>query len=184
MILKNRFPLLRVMLQALKRSLDVAVSRSHGLVRSTDPWSKIMRWMAVLVSCAVMSLPAIAREIDPAERREVPYDARLPGCDDPSVLGEIASNFATRENRFWNSPLRIVGFERVQQVAWRPWGLDFIPRRFCSGVVLVSDGHKRRIDYSVREDLGFIGVGFETQWCITGLDRNYAFAPRCKQARP
>jgi hypothetical protein len=144
----------------------------------------IMRWMAVLVSCAVMSLPAVAREINPAERREVPYDASLPSCDHPSVLADIASDFATREDRFWNSALRIVGFERVHQVAWRPWGLDFIPRRYCSGVALVNDGRKRQVDFSVREDLGFIGFGWGTQWCIVGLDRNYAYAPRCKQARP
>ncbi len=28
--------------------------------------------------------------------------------------------------------------ERVQEVAWRPWGLDYIPRRYCTGTVIVS----------------------------------------------
>jgi hypothetical protein len=143
----------------------------------------MMRWMAIL-ACAAVSLPAMAREINPAERREVPYDAALPACDSPHVLRDIAITFATREDRFWNSSLRIVSIERVRQLAWRPWGLDFIPRRFCSGEVLVSDGHRRKIDFSIREDLGFIGVGYDTQWCIAGLDRHYAYAPLCKQARP
>lgn len=143
-----------------------------------------MRWMAALISCAMLSAPALAREIDPAERREVPYDASLPACTDPLVLYVITDEFATRERRFWDSALRILSFERVDQVAWRPWGLDFIPRRFCSGVVLSSDGQRRRIDFSIREDTGFIGATWGTEWCVAGLDRHYGAAPQCKQAQP
>ena len=143
-----------------------------------------MRWMAALISCVVLSQPVLAREIDPAERREVPFDANIPACAAPLVLYTITDEFATRESRFWNSPLRIVSFERVGQTAWRPWGLDFIPRRFCSGVVTVSDGVKRRIDYSIREDQGFIGATWGAEWCVNGLDRHYGFAPQCKQAQP
>lgn len=128
--------------------------------------------------------PVLGREIEPAERREVPFDARIPVCHDPSVLADIAERFATREHRFWNSSLRIVHYERIRQLAWRPWGLDYVPRRFCSGTVLVSDGLRRRIDYSVREDLGTIGLTWGTEWCIAGLDRHFAFAPACRQARP
>ncbi len=131
---------------------------------------------------------ALAREIDPAERREVPYDSRLPACNDPTVLAEISDDFATREHRFWNSSLRIVGYERVRQLAWRPWGLDYIPRRFCTGTALLSDGRRRRIDYSVREDLelGFLGQTktWGVEFCVSGLDRNWAYEPNCKMARP
>jgi hypothetical protein len=143
-----------------------------------------MKWLAALITCALVSAPALAREITPAERRDHPFDAGLPGCTDPSVLRDISSTFSTREGRFWNSSLQIVGFERVQQVAWRPWGLDYIPRRYCSGTVIVSDGYKRRINFSIRENLGFIGIGWGTEWCVDGLDRHYAFAPHCKQALP
>jgi hypothetical protein len=143
-----------------------------------------MKWLAALITCVMVSAPALAREITPAERRDHSYNANLPGCDDPSVLQDISSTFSTREGRFWNSSLEILGFERVQQVAWRPWGLDYIPRRYCAGTVVVSDGYKRRINFSIREKLGFIGIGWGTEWCVDGLDRDYAFAPHCKQALP
>ena len=143
-----------------------------------------MRWMAALISCAMLSHPVLAREIDPAERREVPFDANIPACTDPGVLYSISEKFAISESRFWNSPLRIVTFERVGETAWRPWGLDYIPRRFCSGVVTISDGVRHRIDFSIREDLGFIGASWGTEWCVTGFDHNYAYAPLCKQAQP
>jgi len=143
-----------------------------------------MKWLAALISCTLLSAPALAREITPAERRDHSYNASLPGCDDPVVLQEISSDFSTKEERFWNSSLQIIGFERVRQVAWRPWGLDYIPRRYCTGTVVVSDGLKRKINYSIREKLGFIGIGWDTIACIDGLDRHYAFAPHCKQAAP
>lgn len=143
-----------------------------------------MKWLAVLLSCTVLSAAASAREITPAERREEPFDAALPACADPAVLQDVSGNFRRKEERFWNSSLQIVGFEHVRQVAWRPWGLDYIPRRYCTGVVFVSDGYKRRINFSITEDMGFIGIGWNTDACVDGLDRHYAYAPRCKQAGP
>ncbi|MBJ6124740.1 hypothetical protein [Microvirga splendida] len=143
-----------------------------------------MKWLAAFVSCVMLSAPVIAREITPAERREIPFDASLPACADPSVFHDISTKFAHKEYKFWNSTRTIVAFERVQQVAWRPWGLDYIPRRFCTGTVLMSDGERHRINYSIREDLGFLGIGWDTLACVDGFDNNHAYAPHCKQAAP
>ncbi|WP_244470313.1 hypothetical protein [Microvirga vignae] len=112
------------------------------------------------------------------------YDAGLPACADPAVLNDVASSFAKKERRFWNSEHRILAFEGVVQVAWRPWGLDYIPRRYCTGTVVVSDGYRHKVNFSIREDLGFIGIGWNTDSCVDGFDRNYAYAPHCKQAAP
>ncbi|MBA1158489.1 hypothetical protein P7L87_26555 [Vibrio parahaemolyticus] len=143
-----------------------------------------MKWLAAIISCMLLSAPALAREITPAERRDEPFDATLPACADPAVLQNISSRFSHKEGRFWNSSLQLLAFERVQEVAWRPWGLDYIPRRYCTGTVIVSDGYKHRINFSIREDLGFIGIGWNTEACVDGLDRDYAYAPHCKQAAP
>src|SRR3954464_14029392 len=113
--------------------------------------------LALLGILAVMSA-AVAREITPAERRIIDYDARIPACFDPAVLEKIASYFAEKEAKFWESSLTIAGYEKIRPVAWRPWGLDYIPRRFCTGTAILSNGARRRIDYSVREDLGLLGV--------------------------
>lgn len=129
---------------------------------------------------------ASAREIDPAERREIPFDTRFPLCHDPAVLERITARFAEREARYWQSPLTIEAYEHIRPVAWRPWGLDTIPRRFCTGTAVTSDGRKRRIDYSVREDLELtlFGNSWGVEWCVAGLDRNLAYAPNCRAARP
>jgi len=112
------------------------------------------------------------------------YSARVPLCEDSGPLREIRINFGRKEGRFWNSELEIVGFENVQEIAFRPWAAAAIPRRFCKGVVLVSDGVRRPVFYSIIEDGGIIGMTYGVEWCVVGLDRNWAFNPACKMARP
>jgi hypothetical protein len=149
-----------------------------------------MRLPIVLSSCVLaLAIPALtarteAREVVPAEKRIFPYDTLIPPCHDPAVLEKIASRFAEKEWKFWQSVLTIVQYDRIRPVAWRPWGLDLIPRRFCTGFVTVSNGGRHRIDYSVREDLGIIGATWGVEWCVVGLDRNWAYAPACRMARP
>ena len=110
------------------------------------------------------------------------YDRVLPPCD--SALGRIADRFAQKEIRFWHSELQITGFERVRQIAVSPWARGTIPRRFCRVTALVSDGRKHAVYYSIGEDTGMIGGNWGVEWCVVGLDRNWAYNPACKMARP
>ena len=112
------------------------------------------------------------------------YDAMVPLCEEPFPLGQIQRRFAEKEGKFWESRLEIVGFEKVREVAFRPWVADAIPRRFCSATAVVSDGKKRPIYYSIAEDTGIIGATWGVEWCVVGLDRNWAYNPSCKMARP
>jgi hypothetical protein len=134
--------------------------------------SAVLAFMAAIASVAASSA-ASAR-----------YEAVLPPCDDPGALHEIASRFAQKEAQFWNSDLQIVDFLRVRQVAFRPWAVHTIPRRFCTGQVIVSDGVRRRVNFSIIEDAGIIGSGWGVEWCVVGLDRNLAYAPACRAALP
>ena len=106
----------------------------------------------------------------------------LPPCE--AALGRIAARFGEKESRFWNSDLQILDFERVRETAYRPWAAGTIPRRFCSAVALVSDGRKHQVNYWIGEDTGMIGASWGVEWCVVGLDRDWAYNPRCKMARP
>lgn len=110
------------------------------------------------------------------------YDGVLPAC--AAGLDTIAARFAQKEGRFWNSDLQIQGFERVREIAFRPWAEGTIPRRFCSALALVSDGRRHAVYYSIGEDTGMIGSNWGVEWCVVGLDRNWAYNPSCKMARP
>lgn len=112
------------------------------------------------------------------------YSGVLPFCDDRRVADKIASRFAQKESEYWHSPLRIVQTDRIRELAYRPWGPSYIPRRFCKARVMTNDGYFRELSYAIAEDQGMIGMTWGVEWCVDGVDRHLAFAPNCKMARP
>jgi hypothetical protein len=110
------------------------------------------------------------------------YDGDLPACE--AALDTITLRFAQKEGRFWNSDLTIQAYEGVREVAFRPWAPNTIPRRFCTAVAHISDGLKHPVHFSIGETTGLIGASWGVEWCVVGLDRNWAYNPACKMARP
>jgi hypothetical protein len=112
------------------------------------------------------------------------FDSKMPACHDYWPLTLIKHRFATKEGRFWNSDLRITDFDQIREVAYRPWADGTIPRRFCTSRALTSDGQWRTVRYSIVEDGGMIGANWGVQWCVVGVDRNWAYNPDCVAAAP
>jgi hypothetical protein len=135
---------------------------------------------------AVLAFGQAARAANPLELNfwlsGPKYDGRVAECE--RALGTISVEFQEKESQFWNSALQITGYGRVHETAFRPWQSDNIPRRFCSADVMLSDGKMRSVHYSIIEDGGFAGFGQGVEWCVTGLDRNWAYNPSCKAAKP
>ena len=127
---------------------------------------------------------ASARPIVPAERRYSPYTGELPACDDPGVLDRIRDRFHQKEAEYWDSSLEIVSYDHVAQIGLRTNGRDYIPRRYCRARAYVNDNRKREVIYWIGEDLGMIGWGYGVEWCVVGLDRNWAYGPACRAAYP
>jgi hypothetical protein len=50
--------------------------------------------------------------------------------------------------------------------------------------VRISDGSNHTLHYSIGEDTGMIGSTWGVEWCVVGLDRNWAYNPACKMAQP
>lgn len=101
----------------------------------------------------------------------------LPACDNPNIYRRIASRFASRDGTYWHTGLRITGFTQPRELGYRPWGADFVPRRFCSALALTNEGATRPVYYSVSNEVG-------VTWCVAGTDWSYAYAPDCKMAQP
>jgi len=110
------------------------------------------------------------------------YEGRVADCE--AALPTITSQFQEKESTFWNSALEITGYARIRETAFRPWRSDNIPRRYCSAEVMLNDGKPRTVHYSIGEDTGFAGYGQGVEWCVVGLDRNWAYNPSCKAAKP
>jgi hypothetical protein len=147
------------------------------------------RWLPCAIAVALAALTAVpagaANLLELNFYLSGPrYDGVLPACDHPEALYKITSRFAEKESKFWNSRLTIVAFDKVREIAYRPWAPHTIPRRFCTALAFVSDGLKHPIHYSIGEDTGMIGQTYGVEWCVVGLDRNWAYNPACKMARP
>ncbi len=112
------------------------------------------------------------------------YERDMPACDLPAALDRIIGDFHSKEARFWNSELKIVGIENIHETALLPWAAQSIPRRFCAGTAVINDGGHHPIYYSIAEDLGAAGMDWDVNFCVVGLDRNWAYGPRCRAARP
>lgn len=109
------------------------------------------------------------------------YDGRVAECE--AALPSITSQFQEKESTFWNSALQITAYGRVHETAFRPWQSDNIPRRYCSADAMLNDGKIRTVHYSIIEDGGIAGFGQGVEFCVVGLDRDWAFNPACKAAR-
>ncbi|MDE2362170.1 MAG: hypothetical protein KGM42_05785 [Hyphomicrobiales bacterium] len=127
-----------------------------------------------------------ARPQVPAEQRHMSFSGDMPACDDPSILGRISSRFASREGHYWDSGLAIAAFQGVVEVGYRPNGLDYYPRRYCSARAVLNDGKTRKVTYAIGgRESGWLGVlGNNVDWCVEGLDRNLAYGAQCRAARP
>lgn len=151
-----------------------------------NPFTSLRSFSPMAAVFAVLACSPAAQAANPLELNfglfGPKYDGRVAECE--RALPTIASQFQEKEGKFWNSDLVITGFGRIRETAFRPWQSDNIPRRYCSGEAMISDGKMRAVHFSIIEDGGFAGFGQGVEWCVAGLDRNWAYGPACRAAKP
>ena len=138
---------------------------------------------------AVLGLLALGQAAEAANPLELNfwlsgprYDGRVAGCE--AALSAITAQFRDKESTFWNSALQITGYAQIHEIAFRPWQSDNIPRRYCAAMAMLTDGKPRPVYFSIIEDGGFASFTNGVEFCVVGLDRNWAYNPACKAARP
>ncbi len=164
----------------------ITMSNSAPKLRRTA--SAVMAAALTLAAALVLPAPASAdRWQQPrAEERAAGWSGDLPACDDHLVLSRIASRFDSRESRFWDSGIRLTELTQPRQIALRPWGETYIPRRFCSArAMLTSEAgtHHSRVDYIIVAGRGFFGH-WGVEWCVADLVRHQHAGPDCRAFRP
>jgi hypothetical protein len=147
------------------------------MIRATAVLAVFFLSQAALAADAPYSLEARGAVI-------VDDGVKLPACNSRGVFSEISSAFHDKESEYWRSDLRLEAFAEPVEIAYRPWGQEFFPRRFCVARAQVSDGVVRDIHYAIVHKAGTLGIMHRVEWCVSGLDRNLAFAPGCKMAGP
>jgi len=144
----------------------------------------LKRFAVVLSGAAILSLFATLPASAWFDRLLTRDHGYVPACDSNWALGVISWRFGYKERRFWGSTESLSHFGPVREIAFRPWGSDYVPRRYCEVKVRVSDRRDTVVYYSIIEKGGFAGVGWGVEWCVVGYDYNLAYAPNCRAARP
>jgi hypothetical protein len=144
----------------------------------------IVRIAALIFGMVLTCVTSAPTNAGPLERLITGYHGYIPSCDSAFALGTISWRFGYKEWRFWGSPDRVTQFGDVREIAYRPWGPGYVPRRYCSARVRVAELHDTTVYYSIIEKGGFAGVGYGVEWCVAGWDRNLAYSPNCRAARP
>ena len=136
---------------------------------------------AIAVLTLLIAAPAGAREEIPAELRHHGFSADISSCESGAVLARIQSRFSANERQYWNSTAEILTVEKVQQVAFRPHGLDLIPRRYCKAVAVMADRSRRNLHYAIIEKAGIVSFSEGIQYCLDGYDRNHTAMAGCRR---
>jgi hypothetical protein len=139
---------------------------------------------SLVLGAAIACLSATGSLAGPLERLITGYHGHIPPCESSWALATISWRFGYKEARFWASSESIAQFGDVREIAYRPWGPSYGPRRYCSAKVRTASLRDTTVYYSIIEKGGFAGVGYGVEWCVVGYDHNLAYAPNCRAARP
>ena len=146
----------------------------------------MMKKFSSLSLCFLLALASVAAQARPllrAEQRDAGFTGNIPDCSDPGVLGTISARFQQKESEYWHSDLEIASYDRFHQSGFRSNGSEYIPRRYCTARVQLNNHRYHHVTYWIAEDLGILGYTYGVGWCVSGLDRDLAYAPNCKAAR-
>lgn len=113
------------------------------------------------------------------------YAVQPDACADGRVLGRISQRFDYQVRHVPYLPqVGISAFDRIATTRYLPaYSERPIERRYCRGVVALSDGHWRDIWYLIENPMGFAGMGANVEFCVDGFDRWHVYGGRCRVLR-
>lgn len=103
-------------------------------------------------------------------------------CAEQRYLGKISSRFDHQVKNVPNLPdVAITDFRNIHEHRYIPDDEDHpIARRYCGATVLLSDGRSRDLWYLIESRMGFVGIGDNVEFCVSGFDRWYVYNGRCR----
>lgn len=94
----------------------------------------------------------------------------FPTCDEPRVLKTIVKKFNWAESHTWQRGFQLDAIERVREGTVIANENTLIPRRYCRGHALLSNGKHPTVYYLIEGGQGFAGTGYGVTFCVGGLD--------------
>ena len=107
----------------------------------------------------------------------------FPECHDEKVLGIIIKRFNVAERDNWQRGFTLDEIERTRESFGQSTYESPIPRRYCRGHALLSNGRHPTVYYLIEGGQGFAGNAFNVEYCISGLDEWNDYDGSCRAIR-
>lgn len=137
--------------------------------------------MSLLIAMGVALAPHFASAAD----FSVQHGQSDELCARSSYLSRISSRFDYQVRHVPNLPqVQILDFQNIREDRYLPETEDWpIARRYCKANVVLSDGRTRDLWYLVEGRMGFVGLGENVEFCVSGFDRWFVYNGRCRVLR-
>lgn len=110
-------------------------------------------------------------------------EPRIPECLDNSVQSAVSARVARAYSGYYDGRV-IVGIDRVVETGYELGTPSPLARRYCEGRATLSDGTEAAVFYKVVEHAGFVGIRWNVEACLLGLDRWHVYDGSCRTTRP
>ena len=107
----------------------------------------------------------------------------FPECHDDKVLRTIIKRFNGAENQNWQRGFTLSEIERTRETLGQSTYDSPIPRRYCRGHALLSNGKHPTVFYLIEGGQGLAGNSFNVEFCISGLDEWNDYDGSCRAIR-
>jgi opacity protein-like surface antigen len=150
----------------------------------------MVRMLTGLMFVALLALPAAAADVYGAYGGGYagqPYTQghhRLPVCDEPPVLSQVAEKFAYYDAHVIHSGLAIQHVDGVREAQLDVGGPSLIPRRFCRGTAWLSNGQRSEVVYLIEFQTGLASITWNVQSCLPRFDPYRVYDAWCRSIEP
>ncbi len=107
----------------------------------------------------------------------------VPKCEDGAVLDIIRDKFSYADQNILHRNLSIAVVDRIHQAHAGSNDPSPIFRRYCEARANLSNGKHTTLYYLLEQDAGFVGVTWNVEYCLIGLEPWRIHDGRCHTLR-
>lgn len=109
----------------------------------------------------------------------------IPECTHPKIEAKIRKRFHRHTDpKVLERGLVIEAIDHIAEARYDIGNPSPLARRYCHARAHFNDDRTRTLYYFVEESTGFVGVKWNVEFCIRGLDPWRVYDGRCRVARP
>lgn len=107
----------------------------------------------------------------------------VPACDATGIQDAVARRIADADKSYYGG-LLIKSADRIVQTGYSVNQPSPYARRYCSAQVVLSNGSTDEAFYAISQNQGFVGVSWNVDVCLAGLDHYRIYDGACRDTKP